>query len=65
MDQVVVWNAVKMLMDRYGDGAAMEAVSRASAALETDDLFKYELWQHVINTLDELQWPSRSDGELN
>jgi hypothetical protein len=54
-----------MLMDQYGDGAAIEATSRAVAALEADDKFKYELWLQVINALNELNWPGRPDSQPN
>ena len=39
-----LWRAAKLLVDRYGDEAGIEAANRADAMLDKDDLEGKAVW---------------------
>ena len=42
-----LWRAAKLLVDRYGDEAGIEAANRADAMLDKDDLEGKAVWLRI------------------
>src|SRR4051812_47715315 len=66
VDDTVVTRAAHLLIQRYGDGAQMEAAQRSNAASADDDLFNHDLWHRVRAAVVRLQEAQpRKPGDLH
>ncbi len=50
-----LWRAAELLVDRYGDGAAIEAAKRADDMLEQGDMEGKAVWLRILEAVKELQ----------
>jgi len=54
MDERDIWRAAKILIDRYGDDAAVRAAMRADEMLEAGDLDGQRVWKRIAAAIEEL-----------
>ena len=50
-----LWRAAKLLIDRYGDGAPVEAMKRADALAAQSDAEGKLVWLRILEAIEELQ----------
>ena len=50
-----IWRAAKLLVDRYGDGALVEAMKRADALAAQGDAAGKVAWLRILEAIEELQ----------
>ncbi len=50
-----LWRAARIMVKRYGDGAATEAAIRADEFLDQGNLDRQRLWMRIMQTIEELQ----------
>jgi hypothetical protein len=50
-----IWLAAKVMIDRYGKLAAIEAAERADEALEKGDPEGSAVWQRIMTAIEKLQ----------
>ncbi len=49
-----IWHAAKLLVDRYGDEAPVQAAMRADALLAEGDIDGQAIWKRILNAVEEL-----------
>ncbi len=54
-NDIDVWRAAKLLVDRYGDGATAEAMKRADALAAQGDAEGKVAWLRIFEAIEELQ----------
>jgi hypothetical protein len=57
MEAIDVWRAAKLLVDRYGDGAAPEAARRIAEQQSSGDTVGAAVWGQIHAAILELQAP--------
>jgi len=50
-----LWRAAKLLADRYGDGATVEAMKRSDALAAQGDAAGKIVWLRILEAVEELQ----------
>ena len=50
-----LWRAAKLLVDRYGDGATIEAMKRSDALAAQSDAAGKVVWLRILEAIEELQ----------
>ena len=50
-----IWRTAKLLIDRHGDLATIEAARRADEMTAKGDMDGRRVWLDVLNAIDELQ----------
>ena len=55
MKDLDLWRAAKLLVDRYGDGATIEAMKRADALAAQGDAAGKIVWLRILEAVEELQ----------
>ncbi len=63
-DELDIWRAAKLLVDRHGSEAAMHAAMRADELLNEGDVHGQRIWLRIVKTIDELQ-RTRGDDPLH
>ena len=58
-----LWRAAKIMVMRYGDGAATEAAMRADEFLEQGNHDGKRLWMRKMQAIEELQRERPREGE--
>ena len=58
-----IYRSAKLLIDRHGDDAVIEAAMRADKMLEAGDLDGQAVWKRIMATVDELLTEKRPEGE--
>ncbi len=58
-----IWRAAKIMVKRYGAGAATEAALRADEFLDQGNLDGQRLWMRIMQTIEELHRQRPRDGE--
>ncbi len=58
-----LWRAARIMVKRYGDGAATEAAMRADEFLDQGNLDGERLWLRIMQAIEELQRERPRDGE--
>ncbi len=56
-----IFRTAKLLVDKHGEEASIEAAMRADERLETGDLDGQAVWLRVLGAVKELQATSRPD----
>jgi hypothetical protein len=49
-----IWTAAKLLVDRYGDSAPLQAEGRATEALAKGDAEDHAIWKQIKHAAEEL-----------
>lgn len=62
IDDIDLWRAAKLMVDRYGVEAEIEAASRADKLLEDGDLEGRAAWLRIVDAICELL-RGRNPGE--
>ena len=55
IDDIDIYRSAKLLVDRYGDGAAVEAKNRADALAAQGDAAGKVAWLRILEAVEELQ----------
>ncbi len=55
IDDIDIYRSAKLLVDRYGDGAAIEAMKRADALAAQGDTEGKVAWLRILEAIEELQ----------
>ncbi len=63
IEGIDLWRAARIMVKRYGDGAAIEAAMRADEFLDQGNLDGQRLWMRIMETIGELQRKRPRDGE--
>ena len=54
-EDIDLWRAAKLLVDRYGEGAPAEAMRRADTLAAQGDAAGKLVWLRILETIEELQ----------
>ena len=55
MNDIDLWRAAKLLVDRHGEEASIEAAKRADDMLEQGDMEGKAVWLRILEAVKELQ----------
>ncbi len=55
IDDIDIYRAAKLLIDKHGEKAGIEASMRADALLERGDLDGHVVWLRILKAVEELQ----------
>ena len=55
IDNIDIYRSAKLLIDRYGDGATIEAMKRADALAAQGDAAGKVAWLRILEAIEELQ----------
>ena len=61
--ELEIYLSAKLLIDRHGDDAVIEAAMVADKMLEQGDLDGLATWKQILKTIEELQSRERPEGE--
>jgi hypothetical protein len=59
-----IWQCALLIVKRYGDGATLEAATRAIVLLTEGDRAGFEVWHRIFNAIERLQATRPRDGEV-
>jgi hypothetical protein len=62
VDDIDIWRAAKLMIDRYGTDAATAAAIRADAMLHENDDAGVVTWKQIMRAIEELQRPRTNDA---
>ena len=57
-----IYRSAKLLIDRHGDNAVIEAAMMADKMLEAGDLDGLATWNRMLRAIEELRAGKRSEG---
>ncbi len=60
MEPIDLYRAAKLLIDQYGEDAAIEAAMKADKCLDSGDLDGVSVWKGVIQAIGELSVTTRN-----
>jgi len=63
MEDIDIWRAAKLLVDRHGEDAGLEACQRADQALAAGDLAGLRVWKRVRDVVATLHRREPPAGE--
>ena len=58
-----IYRSAKLIIDKYGDGAAAEAARRADAFLKRGDAGGHAVWKRIGQAAEELGRTKPEDGQ--
>ncbi len=58
-----IYRSAKLLIDRHGDDAVIEAAMMADKMLEHGDLDGLATWNRILRAIEELRAGKRPEGE--
>ena len=65
-DDKDIYRSAKLLIDRHGDDAVIEAAMRADELLEAGDMGGKAVWLRILKAIEELQSKERpEDATVN
>ncbi len=62
-DNKEIYRSAKLLIDRHGDDAVIEAAMMADKMLEAGDLDGLATWNRILRAIEELRAGNRPEGE--
>ena len=62
-DDKDIFRSAKLLIDRHGDNAVIEAAMRADKMLDAGDLDGLATWNRILRAIEELRAGKRPEGE--
>jgi hypothetical protein len=63
IDERDIWGSAKIMIDRFGDEAAIEAARRADKFLAAGSIDGKAIWERIEAAIVELQRRERGDSE--
>lgn len=60
-EDIDIWRAVKLLVDRHGDDAPIQAAMRADQLLAEGDVDGQRIWKRILSAIEELLRGRRND----
>ena len=54
IDDIDIFRAAKLLIEKHGDEAAITATKRATELLDAGDVDGYAVWKRILNAVKEL-----------
>lgn len=61
-EEIDIWRAARLLVDRHGDEAPIHAAMRADELMADGDMDGRRIWLRIKNAIDELlRLPKRDD----
>ena len=54
IDDIDIYRAAKLLVDKHGDEAAVITIKRATKMLDAGDVDGYAVWKRILNAVKEL-----------
>ncbi len=61
IDDMDIWRAAKLLVDRHGDEAPIHAAMRADEMLAEGDVDGQRIWKRILSAIEELLRGRRDD----
>ncbi len=58
-----IYRSAKLLIDRHGDDAVIEAAKMADKMLDAGDLDGLAIWNRILRAIEELRAGKRPEGE--
>ncbi len=55
IDDIDIYRSAKLLIDKYGEKAAVIAIKRASQMLDADDVDGYAVWKRTRRAIEQLE----------
>ena len=65
IEDIDLWRAAKLIVDRYGREAELQAASRADDKLEAGDMEGRAVWLRIVSAIRELQRGRMLDEPVN
>ena len=62
-DDKDIYRSAKLLIDRHGENAVIEAAMMADKMLDAGDLDGLATWNRILRTIEELRAGKRPEGE--
>jgi len=62
-DDIDIYRAAKLLIDKHGDGADIIAIKRATKMLDDGDVDGYAVWKRITNAIKETERETPRPGE--
>ena len=59
---IEIYRSAKLLIDRHGDDAVIEAAMKADQMLEAGDLDGLATWNRILRAIEELRAGKRPEG---
>ncbi len=64
IDDIDIYRSAKLLIDKYGDKAAVIAIKRASQMLDADDVDGYAVWKRTLQAIEQLETTKPGPDDL-
>jgi hypothetical protein len=64
-DDIDIWRAAKLLVDRHGDEAPLHAAMRADELMAEGDIDGQRIWMRILNAVSELLRDRSSNEPLH
>ncbi len=62
-DDIDIYRAAKLLIDKHGDEADIIAIKRAIKMLDDGDVDGYAVWKRIAGAINDTQRETRNPGE--
>jgi len=63
-NDIDIWRSAKLLLDKYGDKAAIVAAQRADELLDQGDIDGRSAWTRIVKAIEKLL-KAEHEGRLN
>ncbi len=64
IDDIDIYRAAKLLIEKHGDEAAITATKRATEALDAGDVDGYAVWKRVLQAIEQLESTKPGPGAV-
>ena len=62
-DDIDIYRAAKLLIDKHGDDAQLRAIKRTIKMLDSGDVDGYAVWKRIVDAIDDMQRETLRPGE--
>ena len=62
ISEIDIWRTAKLMIDRHGDDAPIQAAMRADELMAAGDLDGRAIWFRIVRAIEELQAPAPPEG---
>ncbi len=63
VDNIDIYRAAKLLIDKHGDHAQLRAIKRTTKMLDSGDVDGYAVWKRIVDAIDDMQRETLRPGE--
>ena len=63
VDDIDIYRAAKLLIDKHGDEADVIAIRRATKMLDDGDVDGYAVWKRIVDAIKDMQRETPRSGE--